>query len=98
MLRLIYPFTRAKWDMTLIIELPDEEKHALTTKAREAGLPVEHYARQLIERDLGIGGQFNTETGDKWQQKFDVWADSFPDTPLLSEEAITRANMYPDRW
>ena len=40
--------------MTLTIELPEEKQHALAAKARAAGLPVEGYARQLIERDLSL--------------------------------------------
>jgi hypothetical protein len=29
---------------------------------------------------------------------FREWVESIPETPLLSDEAISRARMYPDRW
>jgi plasmid stability protein len=38
--------------MLLTIELPDEQKAALTAKAQVRGLSVEQYARQVLERDL----------------------------------------------
>ena len=41
--------------MTLTIDLPDEKQQALAAKARAAGVPVERYACQLIERDLHSG-------------------------------------------
>jgi hypothetical protein len=33
-----------------------------------------------------------------WEAEFEVWITSFPETPLLSNEAISRESMYPDRW
>jgi len=26
------------------------------------------------------------------------WADSFPNAPLIPDEALGRENLYPDRW
>jgi len=26
------------------------------------------------------------------------WADNFPDAPVLSDEAISRNSLHPDRW
>jgi hypothetical protein len=33
-----------------------------------------------------------------WEKKFDIWVRSFPKSPILSDEAISRESMYPDRW
>jgi plasmid stability protein len=39
--------------MTLLtIELPDEQKAALSAKARAHGLSAEEYARQVLQQDL----------------------------------------------
>jgi len=38
--------------MTLIIDLPDEQKAALLAKARAQGLSAEEYARQVLQQDL----------------------------------------------
>lgn len=34
---------------------------------------------------------------DEWMRKFRSWAHSFPTTPLLSDEAISRESIYGDR-
>jgi plasmid stability protein len=38
--------------MTLIIDLPDEQRAALLAKARAVGLSAEEYARQVLQHDL----------------------------------------------
>jgi len=38
--------------MRLTIELPDEQKAALTAKAQAQGLSAEEYARQVLQHDL----------------------------------------------
>ena len=37
-------------------------------------------------------------TGEEKARAFAQWASSHRDTPPLSDEAISRAAMYPDRW
>jgi Arc/MetJ-type ribon-helix-helix transcriptional regulator len=37
-------------------------------------------------------------TGEEKAREFVQWAKSHRDTPPLSEEAISRASMNPDRW
>lgn len=34
----------------------------------------------------------------EWAQQFEEWADSFPDAPPIPDEALSRKNLYPDRW
>jgi hypothetical protein len=41
--------------MKLTIDLADEERKALEARAHAAGLPMEGYARQVLERDLRNG-------------------------------------------
>jgi hypothetical protein len=35
---------------------------------------------------------------DQWEKELDEWLDSFPQHPVLHEEALKRENWYPDRW
>jgi plasmid stability protein len=43
--------------MTLTIEIPDEQREALTAKAQAQGVSVEDYARQVLAQDLGTGAR-----------------------------------------
>ena len=33
----------------------------------------------------------------EWTDQFEEWADSFPDTAPIPDEALSRENLYPDR-
>lgn len=35
---------------------------------------------------------------EEWAQQFEEWANSFPDAPPIPDEALSRKNLYPDRW
>jgi hypothetical protein len=35
---------------------------------------------------------------EQWAEQFEAWADSFPEAPPLPDEALSRENLYPDRW
>lgn len=37
-------------------------------------------------------------SGEEWEREFDAWMASFPDTPPLPDEALSRESLYPDRW
>ena len=43
--------------MTLVIELPESKEAALKTKAHALGISAEQYAQQVLDRDLGEGGE-----------------------------------------
>ncbi len=34
---------------------------------------------------------------EQWDRELDEWLDSFPQQPVLSDEAMKRENWYPDR-
>lgn len=38
------------------------------------------------------------KTGEERAREFVQWANSHRDTPPLSDEAVSRASMNPDRW
>ena len=92
--------------MTLNIEVSGELEAALKAQAREHGLSVDRVARRVLANVLTPGAEdeedgisHGTETpGEAKARAFVEWAKSHRDTPPLSDEAISRANLYPDRW
>ena len=84
--------------MILTFDLPPEREAALKAQAQSCGLTVEQWLLQLAEQSLSMPLDMGQSTSDTWEDEFDEWMNSFPDTPLLSDEAISRINLYPDRW
>lgn len=92
--------------MTLTIEVSGELEAAVIEQAREQGLTAEKLVRRVLAHVLTPGMEgaeeaFSGPSGTSGEEKgraFVEWAESFPDTPPLSDEAISRASMYPDRW
>jgi len=87
--------------MTLTIEVSGELEVALNAQAREQGLSADRIARHLLAQALtpekGNLSEAGT-TGEEKARAFVQWAKSHRDTPPLSDEAVSRASMYPDRW
>lgn len=93
--------------MTLTIEVSGELEAALKAQAIRQGLTADRVARRVLAQALtpGMGpeedGRSSTAAGLSGEEKaraFVQWANSHRDTPPLSDEAISRAGMYPDRW
>lgn len=90
------------------IEIPENLIDALLAKAMAEGVTASMYARQVLERDLS--GQldqkrtrsktepFGGMSGEEKARAFVQWAKSHRHRPSLSDEAISRTSMYPDRW
>ena len=55
---------------------------------------AEEGIRDLV-RYRGLGDVYKRQ-GEEKARAFLEWAESFPDTPPLSDDAISRASMYPD--
>lgn len=81
--------------MTLTIEISPEREAAFKALAQAYGLTVEQWLLQLAEQSEPM---LKPDSPDTWEEEFEVWVNSFPDTPALSDEAINRASLYPDRW
>ena len=67
---------------------------------------IKPYVDELLKR-LAVGqdsfdsASFSeTSTHEEWSAEFHQWVDSHKnrDIPVLSEEAMSRESMYPDRW
>jgi hypothetical protein len=76
---------------------PDVEKD-LMVLAQARGVSLSDYLQEIAAREAaGVPAKAGS-TGEERAKAFLEWAESFPDTTPLSDEAISRAGMYPDRW
>jgi len=86
--------------MNVTIELSDEKAAALKAQAEAQGLTVERWLEQIAEQHVqpvSIAHQQKTNPKE-WARQFDAWVDSHdPNTPVLSDEAMSRESIYPDR-
>ena len=86
--------------MNLTIELSDSQAAALKAQAEAQGLTVERWFQKIAENHVppeSIAHLQNTNPKE-WARRFHEWAESHDrTTPLLSDEAISRESIYPDR-
>jgi hypothetical protein len=92
--------------MNLTIELSDEKAAALKAQAEARGLTVERWVEQWVEQiaeqhveaqPVSIAHLQKTDPKE-WARRFHEWAESHDRTkPPLSDEAISRESIYPDR-
>jgi hypothetical protein len=84
--------------MTVILDLSADVESSLKAQAQMLGWTLEVYLQRVLNEQSTAPQSALPLSPDTWEQEFETWADSFPDTPPLSDEAISRASMYPDRW
>jgi hypothetical protein len=88
--------------MNLTIELSDEKAAALKAQAAARGLTVERWVEQIAEQQAeaqpaSIAHLQKTDPKE-WARQFHEWAEGHDrTTPPLSDEAISRESIYPDR-
>jgi len=75
---------------------PDIEAR-LIALAQSTGVSVEDFLRHIVEEKTGPS-KTQRLGPDQWGAEFDAWADSFPEAPPIPDEALSRENLYPDRW
>lgn len=82
--------------MNITLTLKPEVEKGLLSRARERGLTLDAYLADLVQREAGfITGA--PQGGVEKAQAFVDWAKSHRPTRPLSEEAISRHTLYPDR-
>jgi hypothetical protein len=84
--------------MSVTLNLNPEVEKGLLALAQERGVSLSDYLQEIAAREVARRPAKASSTGEEKAREFLAWADSFPDTPPLSDEAISRASMYPDRW
>lgn len=86
--------------MNVTIELSEEKAAALKALAKSHGLTVERWLEQIAEQHVqpvSIAHLQKTNP-EEWSRQFDAWVNSHdPNTPTLSDEAMSRESIYPDR-
>jgi hypothetical protein len=88
--------------MNVTIELSDEKAEALKAQAAAYGLTVEKWVEKIAEelaqpQPTSIAHLQKTDPKE-WARQFHAWAESHDrTTPLLSDDAISRESIYPDR-
>jgi hypothetical protein len=75
---------------------PDIEER-LIALARSSGVSLEDFLRNVVEEksEPSRAKRLNPE---QWTAQFEEWADSFPEAAPIPDEALSRENLYPDRW
>jgi hypothetical protein len=84
--------------MSITLNLNPEVEKGLTALANERGVSLTDYLQEIAAREAARLSAKGNAGGEERARAFIEWADSFPDTPPLSDEAISRASIYPDRW
>ena len=82
--------------MTVTIELPAEIEAGLLAQADAHGLAVPQYVQLLLREQFPAG----VGTPSSAAERASVWRESvrgLPHTPPLSDESISRENIYGNR-
>jgi hypothetical protein len=86
----------------MTLHLRPEIAARLEALASAKGLSVEDYLKLLVERELTLNSPEVTSqrrlSAEEWAHQFEEWADSFPAAPPIPDEALSRENLYRDRW
>ena len=80
--------------MTVRLELKPEVQDTLLAAAQARGVSLEAYLEQVIQ-DHAVNPPAVSE--EEWEKELEAWVASFPETPLLCDEAVSRESMNPDR-
>jgi hypothetical protein len=86
--------------MTLNIELSPRAEASLKAQAEALGLTIEQWLTQLAEQQAQPGSLAHLQKTDPeaWLRKFRAWATAHDRTTMpLSDDALRRESIYPDR-
>ena len=85
--------------MTVTLNLPPEKEAAFKAQAQARGLSLEQWMLEVADQyvqPVSIAHLQKTNPKE-WARYFDAWVDSHnPNTPVLSDEAMSRESIYPD--
>ena len=86
--------------MTLKLDLSPEREATIKAQAQAQGLSVEEWLLELAELAAPPTSIVHLQRThpEEWARQFQAWADSHdPNGPILSDEAMSRESIYPDR-
>lgn len=81
--------------MTVTIQLPPDIEADLVTQARARGLDLTQYVERLLREQVSPSpaALSPADRAKSWRES----VQGLPDTPPLSDEAISRESIYGDR-
>src|SRR5207237_291861 len=88
--------------VAITLDLKPEVEAGLLAKARASGLSLAQFLSRELEA-IAPGAPVELPAllpggSDHWEKELDEWLDSFPQRPVLNEDALKRENWHPDRW
>ena len=86
--------------MNVTVEIPEDRAARFQKLAQARGLTVDRWLLELAEQNAPSASitHLQKTNPDEWLRQFRAWAESHDrNTPLLSDEALSRASIYPDR-
>jgi hypothetical protein len=85
--------------MTVTLHLPPEKEAAFQAQAQARGLTLEQWMLEVADQYVQPDSIVHLQRTDpqEWARRFDAWVNSHdPNTPVLSDEAMSRESIYPD--
>jgi hypothetical protein len=81
--------------MMLRLDLTPEIEAGLQAQARAEGLTLEQFLNRIFRGIAQSNAQTIPQHSDEWERSFRAWVRTHPtNTPLLSDEAISRELIY----
>jgi hypothetical protein len=87
--------------VAITLDLKPEVEAGLMAQAQAAGLSLAQFLSRELEAIAPAPARLPAtflDGSDQWEKELDEWLDSFPQHPVLHEEALKRESWYPDRW
>ena len=85
--------------MTITLNVPPEKEAAYRAQAQARGLSVAQWMLEVADQSVQPASIAHLQKTDpqEWARHFDAWVDSHdPNTPVLSDAAMSRESIYPD--
>jgi len=83
--------------VSVTLKLNPQVEENLKILAHSRGMSLSEYLQEIAVREASRQTSSAESNGEERARAFLEWAESFPDTPPLSDEAISRTGLYPDR-
>ena len=83
--------------MSITLELRPEVEARLAAQAKARGLSLKDFLKGVVELQASARDALSlasTMSYEEWEHEFETFIDSFPQQPVLSDEAISRASIY----
>jgi hypothetical protein len=86
--------------MIVTVQIPDERAAQYKEHAQARGLTMERWLLELADQNAPTRSiaHLQATNSKEWARRFRAWADGHnPRIPILSDEAMSRESIYPDR-